>query len=146
MQNNLKQIRKLAGKTQKEVADYLGTQEVTYGRYENGTRKLHGEVLLELSNYFGCSIDAILSPRFDAYTPQPQFMIDEQLRALITSAITTLEPQERVYLYRLDSSFMELNFEGKTMLVKQADALVKSGDYRNSVFPRTSSNTAVQAS
>lgn len=58
--NNLKIIRSNSGKTQKQVAEELGISLSAYRTYEQGTRRLTDELLLQLSTYFSVSVDSIL--------------------------------------------------------------------------------------
>lgn len=60
MGNNLKTIRSNSGKTQKQVAIELGISLSAYRKYEQGTRRLTDEFLLQLSTYFSVSVDSIL--------------------------------------------------------------------------------------
>ena len=45
---------------QEDIAKILGTTKQTYGRYENGTRKLQIEDLIKLANFYKVSTDYIL--------------------------------------------------------------------------------------
>lgn len=58
---NLKKLRKNLGKTQAEVAADLKLNVITYGRYENGIFDPPIKKLIEIANYFGCSIDYLVS-------------------------------------------------------------------------------------
>ena len=58
---NLKKLRKNLGKTQAEVAAELNLNVITYGRYENGVFDPPIEKLIEIANYFGCSIDYLVA-------------------------------------------------------------------------------------
>lgn len=46
--------------TQEQVAQILNTSKQTYGRYENGTRKLSIEDLIKLAQYYNVTTDYIL--------------------------------------------------------------------------------------
>lgn len=58
--NNLRKLRKEKGFKQSEVADAINVAQPTYSRYELGTRKLEGDILISLSQFFNVSIDYIL--------------------------------------------------------------------------------------
>lgn len=58
--NNLKYYRKKAGKTQKEVAEYLGIVQQAYGHYESGRRQIPVENLAKLADYFNVSADDLI--------------------------------------------------------------------------------------
>lgn len=58
--NNLKYYRKKAGKTQKEVADFLGLVQQSYGHYETGKRQIPAENLLKLADLYNVSIDDLV--------------------------------------------------------------------------------------
>ena len=56
----LKEIRKAAGLTQKDVATYVGVSQNTYSYWENGKTKIDVESLGKLAKLFNVSIDYIL--------------------------------------------------------------------------------------
>ena len=58
--NRLKEIRERRGKTQKEVADFLGRTVATYANYETGRRDMDTDTLLVLAQYFDVTTDYIL--------------------------------------------------------------------------------------
>lgn len=58
--NNLKYFRKKAGKTQKEVADFLNITQTAYGNYELGKRQITPENLIKLADLYEVSIDELM--------------------------------------------------------------------------------------
>lgn len=58
--NNLKLFRKKNGKTQKEIADYLGIVQQAYGHYETGRRQIPYDNLAKLADYYKVSIDDLM--------------------------------------------------------------------------------------
>ncbi len=63
MMDYIKRIRDLRedhDKTQQEVADYLGTSQTMYARYERGANELPIRHLIKLCKYYGVSADYIL--------------------------------------------------------------------------------------
>lgn len=65
----LKIVRKQAGVTQEEVADFLKLNRTTYNKYENGASKPTPEILSRIADYFHVSVDYLLgrdSPLPDA--------------------------------------------------------------------------------
>lgn len=59
MQFTLKQARQLAGKTQAQVADYLGIDRGTYVKYEANPEIISVGMAKAIANYLGFSVDAI---------------------------------------------------------------------------------------
>ena len=53
-------LRKTKGYTQQEIADYLGTSQTMYARYERGANELPIRHLLKLCKYYQVSADYIL--------------------------------------------------------------------------------------
>ncbi len=53
----LKELRKEKGLSQKEVADYLNISSITLLHYEKNQREPSFDLLVEISKYFGVSID-----------------------------------------------------------------------------------------
>ena len=61
--NYVTQIRNLredSDKTQQEIADFLGTSQTMYARYERGANELPIHHLITLSKYYGVSTDYLL--------------------------------------------------------------------------------------
>ena len=56
----IKDLREDADKTQQEIADYLGTSQTMYARYERGANELPIRHLIMLCKYYGVSADYIL--------------------------------------------------------------------------------------
>lgn len=76
--NQIKTFRKSAGFTQDELAKRLNTTKQTISRYEKGDRKANQDMLFELCDIFGVSID-------DFFPSQ-----NEALQSPTTSSIQTI--------------------------------------------------------
>lgn len=57
----IKELRKKAGMTLKELADKLGTSNQTISNWENEKTEPDIKSLIKLSNLFSCSIDYIVT-------------------------------------------------------------------------------------
>lgn len=61
--NYIKRIRDLRednDKTQQQIAEYLGTSQTMYARYERGANDLPIRHLIALADYYGVTTDYIL--------------------------------------------------------------------------------------
>lgn len=58
--NKLKNLRIKNGKTQKELANFLGISDVAYYYYESEKRDMSPDIILKLANYFNVSTDYLL--------------------------------------------------------------------------------------
>ena len=56
----IRDLREDNDKTQKEIADILGTSQTMYARYERGANELPIHHLITLCNYYKVSSDYIL--------------------------------------------------------------------------------------
>ena len=56
----LRDAREDADRTQQNVADYLHMQRSVYRRYELGEREIPVWALIQLSQYYGVSVDYLL--------------------------------------------------------------------------------------
>ena len=56
----MRELREDNDLTQQEVADYLGTSQTMYARYERGANELPIHHLITLSRYYGVSTDYLL--------------------------------------------------------------------------------------
>lgn len=58
--DRIRGLREDKDKTQKEIADFLGTNQSYYAKYENGKRPLPIDRLKKLCEYYNVSADYIL--------------------------------------------------------------------------------------
>ena len=79
--NQIKTFRKSAGFTQDELAKRLNTTKQTISRYEKGDRKANQDMLFELCDIFGVSIDDLVPSQ------------NEALQSPTTSPIQTIYDQ-----------------------------------------------------
>ncbi len=56
----MRDLREDNDKTQQEIAEYLGTSQTMYARYERGANELPIHHLLKLCDYYGVSADYFL--------------------------------------------------------------------------------------
>ena len=56
----IRDLREDHDKTQQEIADYLGTSQTMYARYERGANELPIRHLMMLCKYYDVSADYIL--------------------------------------------------------------------------------------
>lgn len=56
----MRELREDNDKTQQEIADYLGTSQTMYARYERGANELPIRHLIKLCEYYHVSADYIL--------------------------------------------------------------------------------------
>lgn len=131
VQNNLKQIRESQNISQPKAAEDLGYGLSTYRKYENGTRRISDEKLVQLSAYFNVSIDVILGTAYKVDPTSPQFQKDAKTRSFLNAIVTILTPDERSLLHELLSNFSRLNESGKSKLVEESDTMVRSGKFEN---------------
>ncbi|WP_303819127.1 helix-turn-helix domain-containing protein [Ruminococcus flavefaciens] len=72
---NLKQLREEKGVSQATVARELNISRQTYNNYELGKREADYETLLKLAEYFGTSVDCLISNRIN-----DNFSSDEKIK------------------------------------------------------------------
>lgn len=56
----IRDLREDSDKTQQQIADYLGTSQTMYARYERGANELPVRHLISLCKYYNVSADFIL--------------------------------------------------------------------------------------
>ena len=56
----IKDLREDSDKTQQQIADYIGTSQTMYARYERGATELPLRHLISLCEYYNVSADYIL--------------------------------------------------------------------------------------
>lgn len=57
---NLRSIRENRDLKQKDIAKILNVSQNTYSQYETGAISLTAEVLIQLADYYGVSVDYLL--------------------------------------------------------------------------------------
>ncbi len=60
MDNRIKDLREDCDLTQTDIANYLHISQRAYSHYESGSRKIPVELLVELADYYNCSLDYLL--------------------------------------------------------------------------------------
>lgn len=76
----LRQLRKLEGWTQEEVAKKIGVTKQTYNHYENENRRPSLDMVRELGRVYQVNLDAIFAGEDDGpLTPDPEKKADEKL-------------------------------------------------------------------
>ena len=53
----MKNLREDSDKTQQEVADYLGTSQTMYARYDRGVNEIPTRHLIKLTKFYNVSLD-----------------------------------------------------------------------------------------
>lgn len=106
----LKEVRKAAGLTQKEVATYVGVNQNTYSYWENGKTRIDSDSIAKLSKLFNVSVDYILDG-----SPQ---------RATIENAINPVRPTLRSDHEKLLGVYDSLDEQSKTQLMSVAYLLM----------------------
>ena len=101
---NLKEYRIRMGKTQKDVAAYLGIERSTYAKYENGSSEPTFETLRRLSEYFGASVDEMMGTAREEKELAPTPMSDDgfdksRVMAAFLGGDQSLTPEEQDALW-----------------------------------------------
>lgn len=114
--NQIKTFRKSAGFTQDELAKRLNTTKQTISRYEKGDRKANQDMLFELCDIFGVSID-------DFFPSQ-----NEALQAPTTSSIQTIydelaPPRQSKVLTYAERQLKEQRNEEKTKINEVSEVI-----------------------
>ncbi len=130
MGNNLKTIRSNSGKTQKQVAIELGISLSAYRKYEQGTRRLTDEFLLQLSTYFSVSVDSILGSKYSVSISTPSFLEDSAMRSIVNAAISEMNKEDQQQFRKLLESYMASHSTGRKQLADSADTMNRSGKYK----------------
>lgn len=121
--NQIKTFRKSAGFTQDELAKRLNTTKQTISRYEKGDRKANQDMLFELCDIFGVSID-------DFFPSQ-----NETLQSPTTSPIHTIydqlhQPRQAKVLNYAERQLKEQKNEEETKITEVSEVIqLYSYDY-----------------
>ena len=112
----IKTFRKSAGFTQDELAKRLNTTKQTISRYEKGDRKANQDMLFELCDIFGVSIDDF----FPSQNESTQLPTSSQIQAIYDQ----LEPprQDKVLTYA-ESQLKEQKNEEETKINEVSEVI-----------------------
>ena len=67
--NKISILREKKGITMREAARQLGMPYTTYVNYEKGLREMNSEVLIQMANFFGVTIDYLIGNSINEKTP-----------------------------------------------------------------------------
>ena len=120
--NQIKTFRKSAGFTQDELAKRLNTTKQTISRYEKGDRKANQDMLFELCDIFGVSID-------DFFPSQ-----NETLQSPATSSIQTIydqlaPPRQSKVLTYAERQLNEQRNEEETKINEVSEDIIQLYNY-----------------
>lgn len=76
----MKKLRHQKGITQKELADYLHVSKGTIGMWETGRREPNTEILSELADFYGVTVDYLLGR--ESITQTQEEILQDTLRTL----------------------------------------------------------------
>lgn len=120
--NQIKTFRKSAGFTQDELAKRLNTTKQTISRYEKGDRKANQDMLFELCDIFGVSIDD--------FFPSQNEALQSPTASSIQSIYDQLEPprQGKVLTYA-ESQLKEQRNEEETKINEVSEKVIQLYGY-----------------
>lgn len=108
----LKELRRLKGINQDEVASAIGLSRAAYTNLENGKRETNFTTLVTLADFFGVTVDYLLG------------------REEKTVPADGGEDVKSVFPEVFIKAYQELNDEGREKVIEYATDLAASGRYR----------------
>lgn len=90
-------LRKERGLTQEKLAESLGISNKTISRWENGSYLPPVEMLMELSEFFGVSINELLSGK-RLVEDEAQSAAEENLKNVLSESSFSLEDRKRFFI------------------------------------------------
>lgn len=117
----LKEARKSAGLTQKEVATVVGVNQNTYSYWENGKTKIDSESLDKLSELFGVTTDFLLDKApckttVDSVNDKPAVRSDEEK---LLGVYNSLDQESKTQLMSVAYLIMSKSLETQGINVQQ---------------------------
>lgn len=117
----LKEARKSAGLTQKEVATVVGVNQNTYSYWENGKTKIDSESLAKLSELFGVTTDFLLDKApckttVDSVNDKPAVRSDEEK---LLGVYNSLDQESKTQLMSVAYFIMSKSLETQGVNVQQ---------------------------
>lgn len=118
LKDQLRNARKAAKKTQKEVADHIGVTESAYCGYETGKRQPDALKIRKIADFLGVTGDYLLETDT---LPERELPVMRE-----NTAIICMTPDEE----RLLKFFRILNHEGQQMILEHAIAIAGNPNMR----------------
>lgn len=117
----LKEARKSAGLTQKEVATVVGVNQNTYSYWENGKTKIDSKSLAKLSELFGVTTDFLLDKApckttVDSVNDKPAVRSDEEK---LLGVYNSLDQESKTQLMSVAYLIMSKSLEAQGVNVQQ---------------------------
>ena len=103
MMLKLRELRKKCGLTMKELGEEIGVAESTISQYETGKRQPDFETLLKLGEFFGVSVDYILTGEDNKKAPALTDKDRRDVAKLVENIMSDMEQAG------------DLNFDGMPM-------------------------------
>ena len=137
--DRLKTLRKQMGKTQTDIANYLGISYQAYAHYESGRRAPDPQSLKKLADYFGVSVDYLLG-RDEAPASKGKWInvYGEIAAGIPIEAIEDIIDQEEISLdmaasgeyiaLQVKGSSMEPRIRDKDVVIIRLQEDVQSGE------------------
>lgn len=146
--NQIKTFRKSAGFTQDELAKRLNTTKQTISRYEKGDRKANQDMLFELCDIFGVSIDDFFPSQNEALQSPTASLPDasDLLTQQITDKVVQLTPDNKKIVLRTSEELLESQKANDEMYTEQneeetkinevSENIIRLDDYRQTTYRR----------
>lgn len=108
--NNLQNIRKVRGFSQKKVASEVGVTQSQYSRYESGITNIPCDMLAKLAEYFGVTVDELLNEKAEAPVKLPPNTLDHSPVAPASDRIPLVGSIRCGNLGSIDASLWETTY------------------------------------
>ena len=142
----LKELRKKAGISLKELGEILGVAESTVSLYENSKREASYSILNKAAKYFGVSVDYLISDREVTNSSIPyqiNIPILESVSVCGNEIVCTFSEEnesinlgscENHFYFKMHDSSMAPQIDiGDICLIKKVD-LIESGDFAAVIY------------
>ena len=127
----IKTFRKSAGFTQDELAKRLNTTKQTISRYEKGDRKANQDMLFELCDIFGVSIDDFFPSQNESTASLPD--APDSLTQQITDKVVQLTPDNKKIVLRTSEELLERQKANGEMYTEQNEEETKINEVSEKV-------------
>lgn len=114
--NNLRKIRLEDNRklTQKDIADFLGIERTTYGKYETGSSEPNFETICKLADFFNVSIEYLMN-----YTNAKKKLTPEEVSELpeakkLESVMKEMSPEQRQHMVEYARFLVDMEKKNRT--------------------------------
>ena len=121
LKDKIKELRRKSGKTQSQLGDCLGVTQQAIERWENGRTEPNASMLIQISKFFGVTVDYLLDVPDESLNIDRNSAMDTMIKMY-----KNLSLEERQVINRyIDSVIDSMGYVKKTNVTDKQQQLIE---------------------